>query len=302
MYQPTTIMVGNPPPSVTSIVRLNPPYQTNNQQFVTWRVTFSEQVFSVDLGDFTPVNVSGGIYGYYLAGLNQSGASTFDVTLNSGFGDGTLRLDVLYPPATIVNGSGQPLTTSFTSGDTFVIDRTPPSILSVGNVSPNPRATPVTNVDFTMSEPISGTTSNAVSLTLNGTPVSLSGWTITSLSGTTYRVNGLNSFTSASGTYTFTVNGAGIGDFAGNTCTNSMSTTWVKWATSDGIIYVDKAFAGSNSDGTLSSPFKTVTDGYQASQNSNTITMFTGNYNEAIVVNKQLLLQATNGTVNIGIP
>ncbi len=70
----------------------------------------------------------------------------------------------------------------------------------------------------------------------------------------------------------------------------------------DGIIYVQKTYSGPNSDGTLAAPFKTVTAGYNAATNSNTIRIFNGNYNEAGIMNKTLLLQATNGVVNIGVP
>jgi hypothetical protein len=65
-------------------------------------------------------------------------------------------------------------------------------------------------------------------------------------------------------------------------------------------VYVDRAYAGANSDGSLQRPFKTVTAGYQAAQPNNIIRMFSGNYNEVISMNKTLVLQATNGVVNIG--
>jgi hypothetical protein len=45
-----------------------------------------------------------------------------------------------------------------------------------------------------------------------------------------------------------------------------------------------------------------VTDGYQAAQNSDTIRIFSGNYAEPITMNKTLLVQATNGVVNLGTP
>jgi hypothetical protein len=65
---------------------------------------------------------------------------------------------------------------------------------------------------------------------------------------------------------------------------------------------VNRAYAGSSPNGSIQSPFKTVTDGYQAALTSNTITIFNGNYNEAILMTKPLLLQATNGVVSLGIP
>ena len=54
-------------------------------------------------------------------------------------------------------------------------------------------------------------------------------------------------------------------------------------------------------EGAICTPFQTVTDGYGAAQNGNIIRIFSGNYPEALLnMNKQLLLQATNGVVNIG--
>jgi hypothetical protein len=67
-------------------------------------------------------------------------------------------------------------------------------------------------------------------------------------------------------------------------------------------VYVNRAYAGTNSDGSLQKPYKTVTAGYQAAQNNNIITIFATNYPEAILMNKPLILQGTNGIVNIGIP
>lgn len=67
-------------------------------------------------------------------------------------------------------------------------------------------------------------------------------------------------------------------------------------------VYVNQSYAGSTSDGSLQMPFKTVTDGYKAVATNGSVTIFGGNYNEAITINKQLLLIATNGLVNIGKP
>jgi hypothetical protein len=49
-------------------------------------------------------------------------------------------------------------------------------------------------------------------------------------------------------------------------------------------------------------PFRNVTDGYNAAGSNAVITIFSTNYPEAILMDKPLLLQGTNGTVNIGIP
>lgn len=76
----------------------------------------------------------------------------------------------------------------------------------------------------------------------------------------------------------------------------------ILWTIRDTEVYVDRAYAGTSSDGSLQAPYKTVTAGYQAAETNALITVFGGNYPETILMNKPLLLQATNGVVNIGIP
>jgi len=72
-----------------------------------------------------------------------------------------------------------------------------------------------------------------------------------------------------------------------------------------GVVYVNRSYTPPpSSDGSPLSPFRTVTEGYQAAQAGNTIRIFSGNYQEAakLTISKTLLLQATNGTVNISAP
>jgi hypothetical protein len=67
-------------------------------------------------------------------------------------------------------------------------------------------------------------------------------------------------------------------------------------------VYVDRLNVGGGANGSICAPFPTVTQGYQAAQNNNTICIFSGNYNEVITMNKVLTLVGTNGVVNIGKP
>jgi hypothetical protein len=68
------------------------------------------------------------------------------------------------------------------------------------------------------------------------------------------------------------------------------------------LVHVDRSYVGPNPSGSICAPFPTVMQGYQAAQNGNTIRIFSGNYNEAVIMNKTLILLATNGVVNIGRP
>ena len=58
-------------------------------------------------------------------------------------------------------------------------------------------------------------------------PVTVSGVSLALVSGTTYAINGLAAFTKAEGSYTLTVNAAGIQDQNGNPGTGSLSTSWL---------------------------------------------------------------------------
>ena len=293
-------------PLVSSIVRLNPAVETNNAQTVTWRVTFSQAVVGVDVPDFALTAVAGSLPGRNVLGVSQSGATSFDVTAYTGTGDGVLRLDVPYPGASIWStSSGLLLTNSFTSGQVYTLDRVPPAALDLVHVAPDPRTTAVTNVDVQFSEPIKLASFNysSVALWRNGSPVTLDVRVqMAAVTDATYRISGLDAFTALNGSYQLSVICCLIQDLAGNTITNSVSDSWAKWATPDGIVYVDRAFAGPNSNGTLGAPFKAVADGYTAAQSNNVLRIFGGNYNETLVLDKTLVVTGTNGVVNLGIP
>ena len=68
----------------------------------------------------------------------------------------------------------------------------------------------------------------ALTLTDNGNPVAIpSGVTLSLATGTTYEINGLAGLTKAEGTYSLTINAAGITDAYGNPGTGSQSTSWL---------------------------------------------------------------------------
>jgi hypothetical protein len=110
------------------------------------------------------------------------------------------------------------------------IDTTSPTVTSVQDVSPDPRTTSVSTLDVVFSKPINLSTFTFANLglTLNGNPVALTGAVTTGLvSGSTYQISGLDSFTAAAGTYVLTVNATGIQDLAGNFGTDSGSESWL---------------------------------------------------------------------------
>ncbi len=115
------------PPTVISINRQNPVGNPTTNTTVTWRVVFSEavQVGSVQVGDFTLVDVSNTITGETVSLVNQVNATTWDVTatMTPGTYTGTLRLDVIGTTATILDIPGNDITADFTTGQTYTIDR-----------------------------------------------------------------------------------------------------------------------------------------------------------------------------------
>jgi hypothetical protein len=106
----------------------------------------------------------------------------------------------------------------------------PLTITAVAAVAPDPRTTPVSTIDVTFSEPVDPSTfdDQDLSLTDNGGPnliSSTSAPTVSLLSGSTYRIAGLNPLTKAEGHYALTVNAAGIRDLAGIAGNGTASTS-----------------------------------------------------------------------------
>ena len=87
----------------------------------------------------------------------------------------------------------------------------------------------VSSVDVIFSEAIDPSTFTYLDITLtrNGAPLTLSSSESPALvSGTTYRINNLTSFTWNEGAYVLTVNASGIRDLAGNAGVGSGSDSW----------------------------------------------------------------------------
>lgn len=223
---------GDPRPTVASIIRLNPPFQTNNAQFVTWLVNFSEPVMGIDLGDFTLVDVNGGVLGEFLGNVSAGGGSQVQVTANTGGGGvGDLRLDVIYPGATIADLAGNALTNSFTTGQVFTVDKVPPTVVSINRHDPAEQTTSATSVVYrvTFSEPVMGVATDDFTLVdVSGTITGESITSVSASSGTTIDVT-VNTGSGGSGDLRLNVNvpGATILDQA----LNSLSASFVSGQT-----------------------------------------------------------------------
>jgi VCBS repeat-containing protein len=115
---------------------------------------------------------------------------------------------------------------------TVFVDVSAPAVTAIQAVAPDPRTTPVFTLDVTLSETIDLATFdfNDIVLTRDGTALDVSSLTIALVSGTTYRIGGLDALTGVAGDYALTVAGAGISDRAGNAGTGSRTAEWTRVA------------------------------------------------------------------------
>jgi beta-lactamase superfamily II metal-dependent hydrolase/DNA/RNA endonuclease YhcR with UshA esterase domain len=129
-------------PTVTSVVRVNA--SPTSAPSVDYTVTFSEATTGVDMTDFT-LTTTGAVSGASVTGVTGTGPYT--VSVNTGTGSGTLRLDVVDNDS-IIDTLGNTITAGFTAGEVYTIDKSAPSVLSINRADTNP--TNATDVDFTV--------------------------------------------------------------------------------------------------------------------------------------------------------
>ena len=160
----------DPPPFVVSINRANP--SPTNAASVDFTVTFSESVTGVASNDFSIL--MSGVSGATIANVTGSG-STYTVTVNTGSGDGTIRVDFL---GSAVDSGGNATTGSFTSGESYAIDKTVPFVSTVARSDANPTSASSVNFSVTFSESVTGVDASDFSLATSGvTGASISGVT-----------------------------------------------------------------------------------------------------------------------------
>ncbi len=105
----------------------------------------------------------------------------------------------------------------------------PLGISSIAAISPNPRDVALPSLQVTFSEQVDTTSFSAAALSLtdNGTAVTLGGGlSLSQVSGTTYQVNGLTAYTGAEGNYELTINAAHLKDTTENLGSGTLFTSW----------------------------------------------------------------------------
>ena len=146
-----------------------------NAATVNYTVTFSESVTGVNTSDFTLTTA--GVSGAAVSEVSGSGAS-YTVTVNTGTGDGTIRLDVI-DNNSIVDVEGNSLDGGFTSGEVYTIQKDVPEVSSVSRANANPTNASSVGFTVTFSEVVTGVDTSDFTLTTTG----VSGTSISGVSG-----------------------------------------------------------------------------------------------------------------------
>ncbi len=115
---------GIDPPQVLSSNPADP--AVSSAATVDFDVVFNESVTGVTFDNTFAVGTTGSIVGASVTALSGSG-DTYVVTVNTGNGDGTLRLDVLEDTA-VTDSNGSILAGGFVLGQHYIVDKTDPVV------------------------------------------------------------------------------------------------------------------------------------------------------------------------------
>lgn len=147
-------------PSVVSVQHGCPNgCSTAADQFVDFLVKFSEPVTGVDAADFA-LTSGGGISGAVISTVSGEG-SDYIIHVDTGTGDGTLRLDVVdddsikdvpqNPLGGVGVGNG-----SFTSGEVYTVDKSMVAVTSIVRLDLSPTNSGSVRFAVNFSEPVTG--------------------------------------------------------------------------------------------------------------------------------------------------
>jgi hypothetical protein len=174
-------------PAVTGVTRLDP--DPTSAASVRFAVQFSEEVRNVDNADFA-LSSTGSVNGASLIGVEGTG-NAYTVTVSTGAGDGTLRLDVVDDDS-ILDAASKPLggagagNGAFAGGEAYTLNRGAPAVLSSVRADPDPTSAESVHFTVTFSESVTGV--DAADFTLAATGVSGPGIASVSGSGALYTV------------------------------------------------------------------------------------------------------------------
>jgi secreted trypsin-like serine protease len=169
------------PAQVTSINRSLSSNNPTNATTIYFQVVFSDSMTGVTTSDF--VLSTTGVSGTSITSVTGSN-STYTVTVNTGSGDGTIRLD-LVDDDSILNSLSIPLgglgigNGNYNLGEVITIDKTAPTVTSITRVGTNPSNLLSVSYLITFSESVTGV--DVTDFTLSTTGVA--GATVSNVSG-----------------------------------------------------------------------------------------------------------------------
>ena len=159
------------PPTIVSIQHSCSSNCSPADQHVDFLVRFSEDVTGVEVGDFV-LTIGGGISGAVITAVSGAGSEYF-VNVDTGTGDGTLRLDVVDDDG-IRDVSQNPLggagagNGSFMNGEVYVVNKNIAVVTSILRLDANPTASTGTRFAVTFSESVTGVDVSDFVLTTTG--------------------------------------------------------------------------------------------------------------------------------------
>src|ERR1051325_8364438 len=211
------------PPKVVSSNRAGA--SPTNATTVNYTVVFDQDVSGVDNADFTPANTGGTTTGS-VTGVTPVDGKTYTVAVNLGGGDGAIRLDVTDDNSIVSVATGLQLggpgagDGNFTTGQSYQIDRTAPTVSSSVRADANPTTAASVNFTVTFSKPVSNVDNADFALTTTG----LSGASVTGVSGGPSVYTVTVGTGTGNGTLRLDVNSGGVSDAAGNLLTPAFTT------------------------------------------------------------------------------
>jgi hypothetical protein len=207
-----TYTIEHTPPAVTSITALDA--LTNNSSTESYDVTFSENVTGVNASDFE-VTLGGSASCSTPLKVTPVSGDEYEVDLSGVTGNGTLQLAFNSGPADVADAAGNVATADFTSGDTYTVDHTPPTVSSITATGSSPNNVSSDSFTVTFSESVTGVDKSDFTTATTGT-VGDTGMTVTPVGGGVYTVT-VDGVT-GDGTLGLNLNssGTGIADAAGN--------------------------------------------------------------------------------------
>ena len=248
-------------PEVVSIVRADA--DPNGAAQIGFDITIDESVTGVDVTDFSLDTT--GVTGASIASVSGSGA-VYQVLVDTGSGDGTIKLD-LVDNDSIINGQSEPLggvgtsgdeDGSFSTGETYAIDKTPPTSMAIVGVSP--LDVTITNAqtlqyEVTFPEPVTGVTASAFDPHTDSTGNLSLSVTNVSGSGTTYAVT-IDVTAGNSGPVLLGINNSGgvIQDLAGNALAdaNGIGANYIIDQVAPSVTTINRAQASPTAESSLS--------------------------------------------------